>query len=84
MRQSHLPRNENPVKQTRKTIKITDLVDAANHMLAESVDDVDRVGVFILLERLLLDADAYKGFQFIDGNSGDTDDTRRRYYGGTK
>ncbi len=80
----------------RKTIKVTELVDAANHILEYSDDDLvaDRRAVAHLTLKLLMDAGAYKGFNYLP-SAGLTpngkgyyavdiaDDSRVRFYGGT-
>jgi len=62
----------------RKTVAIVDLIDTANAMLADSIDECrdGRIAIAVYLERILMDANAYRGFRFIDG----TDETRRSYY----
>lgn len=67
----------------RKTVAVADVLHAANLMLSATSSDMtaQREGVTALLERVLLDTDNYRGFQYTDGNNGGTDDTRRHYYG---
>jgi len=77
----------------RKTIRVTDLVDAANTILAaEGSTPEGRAAVAHLVSRLLMDANAYRGFTYLRSEylpadqQTDTnvlrpfyDDTRRRY-----
>jgi hypothetical protein len=69
------------VTNTRKTIRIADVLLIANGMLANSADAMtaERSAIATLTEALLMDAGAYKGFSFLD----ETDETRRYYYGAT-
>lgn len=65
----------------RKTIKVDDVVQMANQMLAKSNDDLTeaRRGVIHLLERILHETDNYRGFHYRDGYPC-ADETRRGYY----
>jgi hypothetical protein len=62
----------------RKTVKVAELVDTVNAMLANSTDDQaqGREALAVLIERALFDADAYKGFRYL---TPDGDETRRAY-----
>lgn len=77
----------------RKTIHLEDLVDRVNRMLKESPssDTKGREALSVLVESVLMDADAYAGFSYLasewevlpDGRSQlrkDADETRRRYF----
>ena len=72
----------------RKTIAVEDVKSAANGMLARSYETVKegRIGVYVLLERILFDTGNYHGYKYIspDNDSsniaGELDDTRRFYY----
>lgn len=80
----------------RKTVRIADVVRTANVMLAAPGSTTDgRIAVAVLLERVLMDCNAYKGFRYLDSEylpaSDQTpssvlragyDDTRRAYFGG--
>lgn len=51
------------MSRPRKTLRIADVVDKVNHMNRESTCDAGkRAGWNALLESLLHDADAYKGY----------------------
>lgn len=67
----------------RKTIKVADVRAIANHMLEASEPHLreGRISVALLLERILMETDNYKGFGYADDDRGHTDDTRRHYYG---
>lgn len=63
--------------------------EAANQMLRDSQDFVlaERRGIIALVERVLHDADQYKGFQYLPSELDESgqlrkeyDDTRRRYF----
>ena len=62
----------------RKTFEVEKLKDLCNQMLADSAKGVHqgREGIAIVLERVLMDTDNYKGFQYTDLN----DPSRKRYY----
>ena len=74
----------------RKTVKVADLVNRANHMLQWSADDLtrERQAIAVFVEGVLHDANGYAGYTYLatqwdpdaaalrDGY----DDTRRRYY----
>ena len=66
----------------RKTVNVKQVVESANKILTDSpASSTDiRFGVIGLLEQVLFDSDQYHGFQFVDGNKGHTDDSRRVYY----
>lgn len=68
--------------KARKTAEVAAIKDAANHMLKQSIDSFvgQREGIAALLERILMDTNNYKGFQFTDGTRGETDESRRWYY----
>jgi hypothetical protein len=70
----------------RKTLKIADLLDAVNGMLRDSVDECvqGREAIAIVLSRALMDTGNYRGYRYIDGNEGKTDDSRRQYYRATQ
>ena len=82
----------------RKTIAVAEIVDRANFMLQHSVDDyaAQRAGVAGLLETLLMETNSYRGFGYWSPSDRsrlatpeevaalDFDESRRRYYGGTK
>jgi hypothetical protein len=65
----------------RKTIEVSRVRDIANAMLKNSDADVSeaRIGVYMLLESILMATDNYHGYGHIDGNQGNTDPTRRVY-----
>jgi len=67
----------------RKTVKIDDLLEAANRILAKSVNELtrERAGTAMLLEAVLAEHDAYRGYLEIDETETDgiRDDTRRVY-----
>lgn len=74
---------------TRKTISLEELTDRVNKMLADSDDDLveGREALGVLLETVLLEADAYAGFSYLPsewekGNlkTDGIDESRRRYY----
>ena len=73
---------------TRKTVSVEDVKRNANRMLRNSDETAKegRIGVFILLERILFDTGNYKGYKYISPNNdasniaGELDDTRRFYY----
>jgi hypothetical protein len=66
----------------RKTVTVEAVKAAANAMLRDSIPAMTdgRVGIATLLERVLHDTGNYKGFRYIDGDHGNTDDTRRHYF----
>jgi hypothetical protein len=66
----------------RKTISIEAVKQNANRMLRDSDETAKegRIGIFILLERILFDTGNYRGFRYADGHNGENDDTRRYYY----
>ena len=71
----------------RKTIEVEQVKAIANAMLQNSDDDraEGRVSVAVLLERVLMDTDNYKGFRYLHYVNADrpndrTDDETRRYY----
>ena len=71
----------------RKTIEVAAVREMANAMLANSDDDrtEGRVGVALLLERVLHDTGNYKGFRYLhyldeSRPNHRTDDETRRYY----
>lgn len=79
----------------RQTIRVTDLRERANRMLATpdstlTVDDSKamRTGVIGLVESFLFETGNYRGFVYLStelkpegGLKDDYDDTRRRYLG---
>lgn len=70
----------------RKTIEIQFLLEKANYFFEQSgYDHKDqRYGVASFLETILVQANRYKGFYFLEGHkaveSGNYDPTRRCYY----
>jgi hypothetical protein len=78
------------MSKARKTIELSTLVDIANSMLAKSWDEMteSRTGISVLLERVLMDSNAYAGFGYLqietDTKTGEVislgDETRRKYY----
>jgi hypothetical protein len=60
-----------------KTISVSKVIDAANHMLEESVPEyaAQREGVVALLECILFDTGNYRGYLVADDDA-----TRRNYY----
>lgn len=74
----------------RKTVKLADVIDTANRMIALSGNDMarERAAIATLLEAVLQLADAYRGYNFLasekDAETGEllptADETRRRYY----
>jgi hypothetical protein len=72
----------------RKTVPVEDVKRNANRMLRNSDETVKdgRIGVYMLLERVLFDTGNYKGYKYISPNddasniAGELDDTRRFYY----
>jgi hypothetical protein len=66
----------------RKTISVELVKQIANGHLADSLPVLTegRIATFVLLERILMATGNYHGFRYIDGNNGETDDTRRFYY----
>jgi hypothetical protein len=72
----------------RKTVPVEAVKRNANRMLRNSDDAMQqgRIGVYMLLERVLFDTDNYKGYKYISPNedasniAGELDDTRRFYY----
>jgi hypothetical protein len=64
----------------RKTVKVSDVVARGNAMLANSADDrvQGREAVASLIEGVLFDAGAYKGFRYLPGFDGD--ESRRAYF----
>ena len=80
----------------RKTIRIADLIHEANVMLAADGSTPDgRIAIAVLVERLLMDANAYRGYgyqrsQYLPAAEQtadnvmrpDYDETRRVYFGG--
>jgi hypothetical protein len=71
----------------RKTIPVEAVKAAANRMLAQSDDTMQqgRIGVYMLLERVLFDTDNYRGYRYVSPEDGDNiagqlDDTRRFYH----
>lgn len=79
-----------PTEPTRlvKTVRVADLADYVNRCLAESTQDyyTERAGLAHLIEKVLMDANAYAGFRFIDVDQdgecaqGAVDPSRRQYY----
>ena len=67
---------------SRKTVKVIELVEKANRMLANSNDDRkdQRKGIASFIESVLFEADQYAGFGYIDGWGPYEDETRRIYY----
>jgi hypothetical protein len=67
----------------RKTFNVNDFRIMVNAMIADSSDDAreGRMALAVVLARVLMDTGNYKGFRYADGNLGETDDTRRVYYG---
>jgi hypothetical protein len=78
----------------RKTVHIEDLVHMVNHRLRLSdealahgiLKETDTPGqafrkaLYGLLEPVLMEADQYKGFAYLEPPVGDYDETRRAYY----
>ena len=74
----------------RKTVKVSEVKDLANKMLANSVDELTegRQAVASMIEHVLMDTDNYKGFGYLPGVVDYTvsppnvygDETRRVYY----
>jgi hypothetical protein len=74
----------------RKTVKIADVLDTGNRMLALSSDDMtrEREAIASLLDAILMSANAYRGYTYLasekNAETGELlptyDDTRRRYY----
>lgn len=64
----------------RKTVDASLVREKANHMLAVTPDSfkAQRQGIVMLAEALLMEAGAYKGFEFTDHRML-RDDTRRRF-----
>lgn len=52
----------------RKTIPVQGLKIVVNSMLEKSIDEArhERSGMAAVLERVLMDTDNYKGFQYLD------------------
>jgi hypothetical protein len=79
-----LTRKAPTMSKPRKTVNVAETVAKFNDMIAATAanglgPDV-REGLIAAVEYVLTAADAYRGFQFTDGNVGDTDRTMRRYY----
>lgn len=66
----------------RKTIAVDDIRKMANSMLANSSDGAKegRVGITVLLDKILMETGNYHGYNHTDGQQGNLDDTRRVYY----
>lgn len=73
----------------KKTVKVEELLDFANSILAMSIDSSDvRPGVMTFIETILMRTDQYAGYRNLDQEelSPDSrgtrtaDDTRRQYF----
>lgn len=75
----------------RKTVSVAFVKEKTNSFLETSIDEASeaRQGMCALLEAILFECNAYKGFQYLpseledDGTlkpDGEYDGTRRRYY----
>ena len=68
----------------RKTVPVNAIREQVNDMLAHSAKNGQppeaRVGLYVLLEAVLLESGNYKGYRYTDGSNGDLDHTRRFYY----
>ena len=62
----------------RKTVDIAPLKERINERISQSQDENVRKELCLMLEFILFDADAYKGFQYINGWHG-VEDYRHRY-----
>ena len=68
---------------TRKTFDVNAFRVMVNAMIADTADEFteNRTALAVALERVLMDSGNYHGFRYADGNNGNTDETRRVYYG---
>lgn len=68
----------------RKTIPVRDIVSKVNEMCANLPDGPGaveaRTALTVLAESVMHATGNYRGFQFADGNNGDTDPSKRTYY----
>lgn len=67
--------------RTRKTVKVSDVVELANQYLqrSEPTEAGKRFGVASLLEQILFRTGNYRGYLYTDKTGGDIDESRRRY-----
>jgi hypothetical protein len=65
----------------KRTIKISSLVDRINHFLNLPIEQDRKIGLALLLESILHDADSYRGYGYLQKlDSPDFQEYNRQYY----